>query len=37
MGICVLKPSSINHRLVDIALYLSGRDQPYGWSRNWDR
>lgn len=36
MGICVLKPSSINHRLVDIALYLSGRDQPHGWSRNWD-
>jgi hypothetical protein len=36
LGICVLKPSSINHRLVDIALYLSGRDQPHGWSRNWD-
>lgn len=36
MGICVLKPSSINHRLVDIALYLTGRDQPHGWSRNWD-
>ena len=36
MGICMLKPSSINHRLVDIALYLSGRDQPHGWSRNWD-
>jgi len=36
MGICVLKPSSVNHRLVDIALYLSGREQPHGWSRNWD-
>jgi hypothetical protein len=36
MGICVLKPSSINHRLVDIALYLSGRHQAYGWSKNWD-
>jgi hypothetical protein len=36
MGIYVLKPSSINHRLVDIALYLSGSDQPHGWSRNWD-
>jgi hypothetical protein len=35
MGICVLKPSSINHRLVDLALYLSGRDQAHGWSRNW--
>lgn len=37
MGIYMLKPSSINHRLVDIALYLSGRDQPYGWARNWER
>lgn len=36
LGICVLKPSSINHRLVDIALYLSGRDQAHGWSRNWE-
>lgn len=26
-----LKPSLINHRLVDIALYLSGRDYPYRW------
>lgn len=26
-----LKPSSINHRLVDIALYFSGRDYPYRW------
>jgi len=26
-----LKPSLINHRLVDIALYLSGRDYPYQW------
>jgi hypothetical protein len=34
--ICILKPSSINHRLVDVALYLSGRDHPYVWSKNWD-
>ena len=27
-----LKPSSINHRLVDIALYFSGREEPYRWS-----
>lgn len=26
-----LKPSSISHRLVDVALYLSGRDHPYVW------
>ncbi|WP_156328088.1 MULTISPECIES: phosphatase PAP2 family protein [unclassified Massilia] len=31
--ICGLKPSSINHRLVDVALFLSGRDHPYRWSR----
>jgi hypothetical protein len=30
--ICGLKPSSINHRLVDVALFLSGRDRPYKWS-----
>jgi hypothetical protein len=29
-----LRLSSINHRLVDVALYLSGRDQPYMWSKN---
>lgn len=29
-----LKPSSINHRLVDAALYLSGRDRPYEWSKH---
>jgi hypothetical protein len=28
-----VKPSSINHRLVDVALYLSGRDRPYEWSK----
>jgi membrane-associated phospholipid phosphatase len=27
-----LKPSSLNHRLVDVALYLSDRDHPYTWS-----
>jgi hypothetical protein len=32
--ICGLKPSSISHRLVDVALYLSGRDHPYVWSKN---
>ncbi|HAV35274.1 MAG TPA: membrane-associated phospholipid phosphatase [Massilia sp.] len=30
--IFILKPSSINHRLVDVALYLSGRDEPYQWT-----
>jgi len=30
--ICGLKPSSINHRLVDVALYFSGRDQPFRWT-----
>lgn len=34
--ICGLKPSSISHRLVDVALYLSGRDHPYVWSKNQD-
>lgn len=34
--ICGLKPSSVSHRLVDVALYLSGRDHPYVWSRNLD-
>lgn len=34
--ICGLKPSSISHRLVDVALYLSGRDHPYVWSKNLD-
>jgi hypothetical protein len=28
-----LKPFSINHRLVDVALHLSGRDRPYDWSK----
>jgi hypothetical protein len=32
--ICGLKPSSFSHRLLDIALYLSGRDHPYVWSKN---
>jgi hypothetical protein len=36
LGICSLKPSTINHRLVDVALYLSGRDRPYVWSRKSD-
>jgi len=31
-----MKPSEINHRLVDLALYVSGRDQPYRWSRQPD-
>lgn len=30
--ICGLKPSSINHRLVDVALYFSGREEPFRWS-----
>jgi hypothetical protein len=34
--ICGLKPSSASHRLVDVALFLSGRDQPYRWSRTVD-
>ena len=32
-----LKPSSIAPRLVDIALYLSGRDYPYRWSADPDQ
>jgi hypothetical protein len=31
--ICGLKPSVVSHRLVDVALFLSGRDQPYRWTR----
>jgi hypothetical protein len=31
-----LKPSAVNHRLVDVALYLSGRDHPYRWTRHFD-
>lgn len=31
--ICGLKPSQVSHRLVDVALFLSGRDQPYRWTR----
>jgi hypothetical protein len=31
-----LKPSTVNHRLVDVALYLSGRDHPYRWTRHLD-
>jgi hypothetical protein len=34
--ICGLKPSTINHRLVDVALYFSGHDQPYRWTRHFD-
>jgi hypothetical protein len=34
--ICGLKPSTINHRLVDVALYFSGRDHPYSWTRHFD-
>lgn len=30
---CGLKPSRISPRLVDVALYLSGRDHPHVWSR----
>jgi hypothetical protein len=32
--ICSLKPSAVSHRLVDVALYLSGRDHPYRWTRD---
>lgn len=31
-----LKPSSFTPRLVDVALYFSGRDHPYRWSRDYD-
>jgi hypothetical protein len=34
--ICSLKPSAINHRLVDVALYFSGRDHPYRWTCDVD-
>lgn len=30
--IFALKPSVINHRLVDVALHLSGRDRPFQWT-----
>jgi len=36
VAIAGLKPSSLNHRLVDVALYVSGRDEPYRWSRQID-
>lgn len=36
VGIAGLKPSTINHRLVDVALFLSGRERPYSWYGNWD-
>ncbi|UVW30302.1 membrane-associated phospholipid phosphatase [Massilia sp. H6] len=28
-----LKPATINHRLVDVALHLSGRDRPFKWPK----
>lgn len=31
-----LKPSLISPKLVDVALYLSGRDYPYMWSKTQD-
>lgn len=34
IGIAGLRPATLNHRLVDVALYLSGREQPYLWSRH---
>lgn len=36
IAICSMEPSALNHRLVDLALYVSGRDQPYRWSRQID-
>lgn len=36
MAIRVLEPSSLNYRLVDIALYLTGRDKVHRWSGNWE-
>ncbi|THC42565.1 membrane-associated phospholipid phosphatase [Massilia sp. Mn16-1_5] len=33
---CGLKPSKISPHLVDVALYLSGRDYPHLWSRQQD-
>lgn len=32
-----LKPSSMSHRLVDVALFLSDRDHPYTWSQKIDK
>jgi len=32
-----LKPASMSHRLVDVALYLSDRDHPYTWSQTIDK
>jgi len=31
-----VKPAAINHHLVDVALYFSGRDHPYSWTRPFD-
>lgn len=31
-----VKPSVITHRLVDVALYLSGRERPYEWPTKLD-
>lgn len=36
IGIAGLKPSAFNSRLVDVALFLSGREQPYSWSGSWE-
>lgn len=37
IAIWALTPFPLNQRLVDAALYLSGRDHPYAWSRHWER
>lgn len=32
-AVFALKPSVINHRLVDVALHLAGRDRPFEWPK----
>lgn len=36
IAICGLEPSALNRRLVDVALYVSGRDEAYPWLKNGD-
>jgi hypothetical protein len=34
VGAAGLKPAAMNHRLVDVALFLSGRERPYSWTQD---
>lgn len=37
IAIWALTPFPLNQRLIDAALYLSGHDHTYRWTRNWER